>query len=197
MIKGMFLRIYTSLVLLVGRVWGLVELVLFKMDELMESFTSHFVLMEDELKPLVIREEAAMQVRSTKFFLVGKLLSRKHVNKEAFKRTMRALWRPKAKVVIAEFKPDRFVYAFNTVEERTIVLNGGPWTFDKCLLVLAKVDSLSNPARVPLVRQEFWVQVKGLPFEFMTEEMGKMIGEALGEYVVTDQSRRREHLEAF
>lgn len=43
-----------------------------------------------------------------------------------------------------------------------------------------------------LLKQEFWVQIKGLLLVFMTRVMGKHIGEALSEYVVSDQNKKGE-----
>lgn len=159
-----------------------------KMEDMMESFMNKFALTEEERKPVIIRSSGKLQVRSSKSFLVGKLLTQKHFNREVLKHTLRRLWRPKAEVSISDGVDGRFIFAFNSPEERARVVNGGPWLFDHCLLALAAADLVSNPARLPLIRQEFWVQVKGLPLVYMTRETAKLIGDALGTFVVGDQS---------
>lgn len=40
-----------------------------------------------------------------------------------------------------------------------MVLKGGSWLYDGALLVMAEADNLAHPANIPLVSQEFWVQV--------------------------------------
>lgn len=60
--------------------------------------------------------------------------------------------------------------------------------------MLAEADNLVNPASIPLVSQEFWVQVKGLPMAYMTRRMGQFIGNQIGDHVLTDQRRKGELL---
>ncbi|KAL6269664.1 hypothetical protein ACE6H2_026575 [Prunus campanulata] len=67
-----------------------------------------------------------------------------------------------------------------------------PWTFNHYLLVMTEADDVIDPSRIPLHKQEFWIQVRGLPLVFMTAAMGKEIGTALGNFVVTDQSKRND-----
>lgn len=104
---------------------------------------------------------------------------------------MRSLWRPKANILIVELEDDRFAFGFNTKQERTTIQRGGPWLYNKqSLLVLEETDDITHPTRMNLSFQEFWVQIKALPICYMTRQMGKLIGNILGEYVLTDQSRK-------
>lgn len=89
------------------------------------------------------------------------------------------------------------MFSFQTRAARDTILRGGPWTFNHSLLLLETVDDLIDPLSIPLRYQAFWVQVKGLPLVFMTSTMGKLIGEALGTYVATDQSRRGDCLGSY
>lgn len=51
--------------------------------------------------------------------------------------------------------------------------------------------------KTTFVKQEFWIQIKGFSLEFMTREMERIIGEDLGEYVLTDQSRKHEQFGSY
>ncbi|ONI16547.1 hypothetical protein PRUPE_3G105700 [Prunus persica] len=104
------------------------------------------------------------------FLLVGRLFIWKPFNGEALMHTMTAL-----------LGDNLFLFFFPTQEELLQILSGGPWTFNCFLLGLAVADD-----------QEFWVQIKGLLLVFMTRVMGKHIGEALSEYVVSDQNKKGE-----
>ncbi|BFG14566.1 hypothetical protein CerSpe_008400 [Prunus speciosa] len=110
---------------------------------------------------------------------------------------MVSLWRPKANVQIIDIEDDRFVFSFPTLAARDTIMRGGPWTFNHSLLIMAPADGWQTPSKIPLRQQEFWVQAKGLPLVFMTRAMGKLIGDALGLHVVTDQSRRGECLGSY
>lgn len=121
------------------------------------------------------------------------MLASKSINKKSFKRHMRNLWRPKAHVLIFCLEDERFAFGFNSLSKRNTILRGGPWLFNKqFMLVLAEANNMTYPSRVPLVHQESWIQVKGLPFYYMTRQMGKFLGNQLGKYVLTDQSRMKE-----
>ncbi|KAM1293255.1 hypothetical protein ACFX2H_019942 [Malus domestica] len=86
---------------------------------------------------------------------------------------------------------DIFTFGFNTKQERTTIQNGGSWLYNKqSLLALEEADDLTHPARVQLSYQDFWVQIKGLPICYMTRQMGKLIGNILGVYVLLDQSKK-------
>lgn len=86
---------------------------------------------------------------------------------------------------IIKLEDDKFVFSFHNK------------TFNHSLLELATTDRLLDPISISFQRQEFWVQVKGLPLVFMTRAMGKLIGEVLGTYVVTDQSRRGKRFGSY
>ncbi|XP_048439353.1 uncharacterized protein At4g02000-like [Pyrus x bretschneideri] len=137
-----------------------------------------------------------MEATTLKFssvFLVGMVLSHKAMNKEAFKRHMRNLWRPKATVVVTDLEDNRFTFGFNSMQERTTILHRGPWLYNKqYLLLLGEADTLAYPAQIPLHIQEFWVQFKGLPLCYMTRHMGEFLGNILGEYILMNQNRKDE-----
>lgn len=65
------------------------------------------------------------------------------------------------------------------------------------LLAMAEADGTTKPEHIPLLSQAFWVQVRSLPLAYMTRMMGNIIGNALGGYVVTDQSKTLERLGSY
>ncbi|BFG21546.1 hypothetical protein CerSpe_078200 [Prunus speciosa] len=138
------------------------------MDDMMNRFAGRFALTDEEQAELVVEQHEVKHLLTSKFLLVGKLLTRKPYNKEAFKRTMASLWRPKAQVQIIDMEEDKFVFSFQTRAARDTIMRGGPWTFNHSLLLMATADGLLDPLSSPLRSQEFWVQVKGLPLVFMT-----------------------------
>lgn len=161
-------------------------------DTMCTRFHSRFALTDEERTEIVVDSRDAAALRTSRWLLVGKLLADKPFNRDAFKRTMATLWRPRARVSIVEIDHGLFSFSFPSMEERSRVLAGGPWLFDGFLLVLAAADGIVNPYKLPLVAQEFWIQAKGLPLAFMTRKMGSIIGNALGTHVVTDQSKKGE-----
>lgn len=174
-------------------IWNWLVLGLLVLEVMVTKVAARFALTEEEKEIVVVDRKEALAYMSSRVFLVGRVLSNKPVNKEGFKRQMRNLWRPKVNVVVSALEGNRFVFGFNSMQERTTILRGGPWLYNKqYLLVLGEVDNLAFLERVPLMFQEFWVQFKGIPIGFMTHPMVKFLGNILGEYVITDQSRMKE-----
>lgn len=66
------------------------------------------------------------------------------------------------------------------------MLNGGPWSFDNMMLVLAVIPPCENPVKVPLYFINMWIQVHDLPSGFMTETVGKQLGNFFGEFIMYD-----------
>lgn len=81
------------------------------------------------------------------------------------------------------FKP----LPFPTIRMEAAV-KGGPWTFDNHLLVLGRMQVGVPLQNIPLYHVEFWVQVFNLPVGFMTELVGKLLGNLIGEFVEHDST---------
>lgn len=95
------------------------------MEDMVSKFYRQFAITKDEQQILMVHAKEASTLRSSKVFFVGKVLTQKPFNKENFKHQMRSLWRPKANVFIMELENDKFVFRFNTKQERTVIQPGG------------------------------------------------------------------------
>lgn len=94
------------------------------MEDMVENFATRLDLTTKENRVVVIDDKEGSLLKMTKAFLVGKVLSRKPISKERFKRCMMHLWRPKAKVTIVEFDDDLFSFGFDNNRERAMVMEG-------------------------------------------------------------------------
>ncbi|TXG53259.1 hypothetical protein EZV62_022428 [Acer yangbiense] len=72
--------------------------------------------------------------------LVGKILTKKFVNREAFMRVIAKIWHISKGVAIESLTGNIFSFHFTNQEDRCKVLFGAPWTFDNSLLVLEKPE---------------------------------------------------------
>ena len=170
------------------------QVVVRAMEDMVMKFAEGMALTVEEQRVVVIDEQESALLRTNKVFLVGRVLTRKAFNKDLFKRQMVNIWRPKTRVTIVELEGGLFSFGFDSRRERALVQKGGPWLYDGALLVLAEADNLAHPASIPLLTQEFWVQVKGLPLPYMTRHIGQFIGNQIGTHILTDQSRKGELL---
>ncbi|KAL5764142.1 hypothetical protein ACOSQ2_016736 [Xanthoceras sorbifolium] len=72
--------------------------------------------------------------------LVGKVWTNKQVNQEAFRETIPKIWRTKQEVQVEVIQENIFVFHFYNSEDRQRVRIGGPWSFDRGLLVLEELE---------------------------------------------------------
>lgn len=54
------------------------------------------------------------------------------------------------------------------------------------MLVINTISYGEDPLKVPLHELQFWVQIHGLPTDFMTEQVGKQLGNFFGYFVLFD-----------
>ncbi|KAM2668593.1 hypothetical protein EV2_020172 [Malus domestica] len=121
-----------------------------------------------------------------KFFMVGKVLSRKIVKPRIVISLLKSLWRPKVDMQIMAISGGRFLCVFDMEEALHCVLRGSPWYFGHALEVLAEVHKDAIPIDVMLCEQEFWIRVHGLPLSLMTRAIGNEIGKVLGRLVAVE-----------
>lgn len=79
--------------------------------------------------------------------LVGKVLLRRGINKGGLKTTMQLAWRTVNEVKVESMGDNIFLFKFASEEEKTRVLWGGPWHFDRALIVLfepADIGDIKN-----------------------------------------------------
>ncbi|TXG57331.1 hypothetical protein EZV62_018644 [Acer yangbiense] len=114
--------------------------------------------------------------------LVGKILSNKLVNWDAFMHLIPKIWKIKQGVDIEVVGENIFSFTFRCGEDRRQVLQGGPWRFDKALLVLAEPRGKWDIREISFTKVAFWVQIHNVPLICMTKEIGIFLGRMIGEF---------------
>ncbi|KAH7833400.1 hypothetical protein Vadar_005988 [Vaccinium darrowii] len=66
------------------------------------------------------------------------------------------------------------------------VLNGGPWNFGNHLLALQRWVPGMKADQVQFHDMAFWVQIWGLPFEFVNRTIGEITGRKIGHFLAVD-----------
>ncbi|KAL5789446.1 hypothetical protein ACOSQ2_004334 [Xanthoceras sorbifolium] len=94
-------------------------------------------------------------IRDVNHCLVGKVLSRKRVNRDAFKAIIIQIWGTMGFVEVEAVGDNVFVFFFRKIEDLTMVWNRGPWHFDKCLLILEKPSGLGEISKMKFQYVDF------------------------------------------
>lgn len=119
------------------------------------------------------------------FILVARFLTRKPINTEAVSRTFRPLWRAEKGFVVKDLGDNKASITFQDDVELERVISNGPWSYDKFLVVLQRVEDDTPLTAMNLNLAVFWVQIHRLPLRSMKREIAQQIGGTIGEVMTT------------
>ncbi|KAL0415514.1 UNVERIFIED_CONTAM: hypothetical protein Slati_3383300 [Sesamum latifolium] len=109
------------------------------------------VLTDEDEGKLVLSEEAwRAGVEAEGSVLVGRLLTPRPYRFDVLKLMLNNLLRPIKEMSIRLLENQCFLLCFNHRVDRDRALDGCPWTFDKNLIILNKVNANENPLDVDL-----------------------------------------------
>lgn len=88
---------------------------------------------------------------------------------------------------IVDVGKDIMQFKFSFKYQMEWVEKFGPWNFENNLLLQSRWKKGLSTANITFTHTPFWVQIWGLPFEHMSEGVGKDIGGKFGEYLEIDK----------
>jgi hypothetical protein len=116
----------------------------------------------------------------------GRFLTNRPIRTDMMKVAMAGVWSPVRGVTVKRSNSGVFVFQFHHHLDVQRVLKGGPWFFNKHMLILGPMAEAEQPEQVALYSVPFWVQVHNLPAGAMSEKNGKQIAESMGEFLEYD-----------
>ncbi|KAH7844603.1 hypothetical protein Vadar_029804 [Vaccinium darrowii] len=149
-------------------------------DDMVEQLRKFSLTPEEEDDIVIDPSLRVRAVEACSSSLVGKLLTKRGFGRAALKDKMRKVWGSLAGLRILDVGENLFHFRFANDMDMQRVLNGGPWCFDNLLLLLKRWEVGMKADSVEFKDIEFWIQLWGLPFECITQEIGKAIGERIG-----------------
>ncbi|KAF5451933.1 hypothetical protein F2P56_026987 [Juglans regia] len=153
----------------------------------LEKMCGKLSLTEQEEEVVVVDEESLDGAlgRSEKCLLF-KLFTDKQFNKEAFKSTMKRLWRPGKSISIRDVSDNLFIAEFEDPWDKEHVFREGPWAFDKHSVLTNEVDGLQQAHQITFPEELFWVRIHDLPIMARNWKMGHIVGKEVGSVVEVD-----------
>ncbi|XVF73184.1 hypothetical protein PTKIN_Ptkin12aG0180700 [Pterospermum kingtungense] len=129
-----------------------------------------------------------LQIQSAKLELClgGRFLSDKPINFIAMRNRVADIWRPGRGVTIKNLGDNLFLFQFYHIIDLRRVLAGGPWYFDNQLLICHHMKSDDDPFNLDLFTVPFWIQVHDLPSGYMSEVVGKQLGDFIEKFLEYD-----------
>lgn len=120
----------------------------------------------------------------TRFALIGKPLNPRKQNIRALISAFPRLWGVADDVVGRVLNHNQFQFLFRSEESLLSVLRRGPWSFNEWMVSIQRW--VPNFEYDDLQYMSFWVQVRGIPCQYLTERMVVHIGHILGQFIETD-----------
>ncbi|XP_030964814.1 uncharacterized protein LOC115986092 [Quercus lobata] len=155
-------------------------------SEVLERIQSMKLTMdEDEVMAIwPVRRDKILEEFSLS--LIGCFLTSKSINFRAAKNLIRSMWKLGDDLRIVEMGDGIFQFKFSLESQLAWVWNNSPWCFDNHLLALRRWEKGMTVRSVTFTHQPFWIQVWGLPFDLITEEVGRDIDNGIGKLVEVD-----------
>lgn len=157
------------------------------MDSNLEEMYANLVLEDEEDEGVVVANEE-IPGKEQSFVLVGRFLTEKNINFNAMQNVIASLWRPKEGMEIHDLGNHRYSFVFFHKLDLQKVIEGGPWTFEQCLLVYHILEDNENPHTVPLKNMDIWMQIYDVPKGMISEKLLQSIGDFVGKFVKSDPS---------
>nr|XP_023876776.1 uncharacterized protein LOC111989219 [Quercus suber] len=130
------------------------------------------------------REEAEVTIHETEpmdgLVLIGKFFTKRRINMEFVYRVLKMVWKMEKTFEASDLGENKVMFRFQKKDDLDRVLFLCPWSFDKYLLLLHKLERGEAVKDIKFNKSLFWVQIHGLPTMCQTKAVGLSIGETLG-----------------
>ncbi|CAH9061651.1 unnamed protein product [Cuscuta europaea] len=126
------------------------------------------------------------------FPVVGVLLTDRKVRFPAIKEMLSSLWRLSKGLSVKEVGEKRYLFTFYHRLDMNRVLDGGPWQFEKSLLLLKEVKSDDISHKIVLNETDFWVQVHNVPYSMVNLGTARRVGNFTGRFIKYDDNQNSE-----
>ncbi|XP_060673331.1 uncharacterized protein LOC132803803 [Ziziphus jujuba] len=108
--------------------------------------------------------------RLSQLWLVGKVLSPKIVKKNIVQSIIRHVWFTDEEVRVDHLHPNVFLFCLKSVLDRNRIWRKRPWSINGAHLVLREWRPDSSFEEINFHLSTFWIQIHGLPLQYMTRE---------------------------
>ncbi|XP_058757456.1 uncharacterized protein LOC131630719 [Vicia villosa] len=145
-----------------------------------------FPLSKEEEEGVTVEREEICGKEAFQRTLAGRLWTDSSFNSRAFISTMLGAWKLRNPDETQELSKNLFLFHFSTKRDLESVLRNGPWSFDRNILVLARVSGEEQPSELNMHFGVFWVRVYELPLMLRSEVMARKLGGILGKFEEMD-----------
>lgn len=118
--------------------------------------------------------------------LIGRFMTDTSLHFMSMHNTFAAVWKPVKGMFFRDLGQNCYLFQFFHEKDVLRVESGGPWTFDRHLLLFRRLGVHEKPMVMPLFEFSIWLQVYDLPIGFRSEKVCATIGNYAGKFMESD-----------
>ncbi|KAF7140800.1 hypothetical protein RHSIM_Rhsim06G0055700 [Rhododendron simsii] len=147
-------------------------------EELLQKLSSFVLTNEEEEAVLLDAEDYNVSHQECVRSAMGKILTQKGINLGGLKASMDLAWGYPKGLKVMEVGGGIYQFVFGKEMDLVRVIAGGPWLFNNQLIVLQRWEEGIKIDQINFSYCPFWIQLRALPLEFMSVEVGRkmMVG---------------------
>ena len=107
--------------------------------------------------------DIAPLIQNAGYILARKFYTKRRINLESVARVLKTIWKIERNFEVCYLGENRALFQFEKRDNLEKVVLLGPWSFDKYLLILHKVEAGELVKNMSFDKVSFSVQIHGLP----------------------------------
>ncbi|XP_023917804.1 uncharacterized protein LOC112029343 [Quercus suber] len=127
--------------------------------ESLSSMWKKLTLLESEGRSFVVEESDGKK----EFFLVARFYTGRMLSMEVIAKTLKGLWRTRRGFKVRDMGEHRVLFIFREEGDVEQIMNREPWTSDKHLVALKRIEKHTNLSQIQFETTCMWVQLHNLP----------------------------------
>lgn len=119
--------------------------------------------------------------------LVGRIMVNKPVHLVTLEARLGPIWEPKYRMTLILMEGNKFMVQLYSQADLARILERSPWLLDNNMIILQKVAIGEDPMTMGMNSTEIWAQIHQLPFGFMDNKVGALVGCHVGRMIKFDE----------
>ncbi|XP_021303063.1 uncharacterized protein LOC8083790 [Sorghum bicolor] len=155
-------------------------------DSDLDVLLQQLEIREDEEQDIVLEEDLEELKAEARWTALAKVCSSKTFSHAAFIANMKYAWSLAKDVSFKAIEENLFVLKFSCLGDWRKVMDEGPWIFRGHAVLLEEYDGITKPSKVRFKYLATWVRIYDLPTGFRTKNIGRQLGNKIGDFLKVD-----------
>ncbi|KAH7862150.1 hypothetical protein Vadar_000729 [Vaccinium darrowii] len=150
-------------------------------EEILSKLSSFTLTNEEDEAVKLVAEDFKLSKQECLLSVMGKIITQKGINLGGLRAAMELAWGYPKGLKVMEVGGGIYQFVFGNETDLIRVLAGSPWLFNNQLIVLQRCMEGVKPDGINFSFSPFWIQLRAIPLEFMSTDVGKKMMVGFGE----------------